>query len=166
MHPADITFRPITPDDAEFLYAVYEHARAQELSVVDWTDSEKEAFLRSQFGLQHQAYQETYKGGDFLVVLNQGRPVGRLYVIRWEQEIRIVDIALLPEFRNRGIGGAILRGILAEGAHTGKRVTIHVEMFNPALGLYQRLGFRNLGERGVYYFMEWSPGSRGAASNM
>ena len=163
MNPADITFRPITPDDAEFLYSVYANTRTQELAAVDWTDSQKEQFLRSQFGLQHEAYQENYKGGEFLVILHQGKPAGRLYVIRREQEIRIVDIALLPECRNGGIGGAILRDILAEGALMHKRVTIHVEMFNPALTLYDRLGFRKLEERGVYYFMEWSPDSRDAA---
>ena len=76
-----------------------------------------------------------------------------------EREIRIVDIALLPEHHNGGIGSAILRDILAEGARSGKRVSIHVEMFNPALGLYERLGFRKLREHGVYHFMEWSPES-------
>ena len=166
MDPADITFRPITPDDAEFLYSVYANTRTEELSTVDWTDSQKEEFLRSQFGLQHEAYQATYKDADFLVILQQSQPVGRLYLSRREQEIRIVDIALLPAYRNGGIGGAILRDILAEGARTGKRVTIHVEMFNPALALYGRLGFRKLEEHGVYYFMEWTPGSQAASGRV
>jgi GNAT superfamily N-acetyltransferase len=152
-----IAFRPITADDAEFLYTVYAKTRTEELAQVDWPESQKEAFLRAQFNAQHHAYQGTYKGGDFLVILKDGQPVGRLYIARWEREIRIVDIAILPEHRNAGTGSAILKDILAEGTRVGKRVSIHVEMFNPALTLYDRLGFRKLREHGVYYFMEWSP---------
>jgi ribosomal protein S18 acetylase RimI-like enzyme len=159
MNAPVIAFRPIAPEDNEFLYTVYAQTRAEELAVVDWTESQKEAFLRAQFNAQHQAYQATYRGGDFLVILRNGRPIGRLYVARWEREIRIVDIALLPEHRNAGIGSAILKDILAEGARSGKRVSIHVEMFNPALALYERLGFRKRREVGVYHFMEWLPES-------
>jgi ribosomal protein S18 acetylase RimI-like enzyme len=153
----EITFRTILPEDTEFLYSVYANTRTQELSVTGWTDLQKEAFLRSQFNAQQTAYQQTYKGGDFLVILRSNQPVGRLYLARWETEIRIVDIAILPEHRNAGIGGAILKDILDEGSRDGKRVTIHVEMFNPALSLYRRLGFRKLGEHGIYHFMEWTP---------
>jgi ribosomal protein S18 acetylase RimI-like enzyme len=117
------------------------------------------AVQRARRGLPGGAYQETYRGGDFQVILQNGWPAGRLYLARWEREIRIVDIALLPEYRKAGIGSAILKDILAEGARGGKRVSIHVEMFNPALTLYERLGFRKLREHGVYYFMEWSPES-------
>src|SRR5260370_35901744 len=107
MNAADIAFRPITSEDAEFLYTVYAKTRAEELALVDWAESQKEAFLRSQFNAQHEAYQGTYRGGDFLVILQNGQPVGRLYLARWEREIRIVHIALLPESRNAGIGMAI-----------------------------------------------------------
>ena len=159
MNAPDITFRPITAEDTDFLYTVYAGTRAEELALVDWTESQKEAFLRAQFNAQHQAYQGTYRGGDFLVILLNDRPIGRLYLARWEQEIRIIDIALLPGHRNGGIGSTILHDILAESTRGGKRVSIHVEMFNPALRLYQRLGFRKRGAHGVYHFMEWSPGS-------
>jgi len=161
MNVTDIAFRPITPEDTEFLYTVYAQTRAAELAVVDWTEPQKDAFLRSQFNAQHQAYQETYRGADFLIILQHDSPVGRLYVARWEREIRIVDIALLPEYRNAGIGSAIVKDLLDEGARCGKRVSIHVEMFNPALTLYERLGFRKLREFGVYHFMEWSAESSG-----
>lgn len=93
------------------------------------------------------------------MILRKGVPVGRLYIGRGEREIRIIDIALLPEHRNAGIGGAILKDFLAEAARGGKRVGIHVEMFNPAVALYERLGFRKLREFGVYHYMEWPPES-------
>lgn len=160
MTPAPkITFRPITADDSEFLYTVYAGTRTEELAMVDWPESQKQAFLRSQFNAQHTAYQRTYQGGNFLVILRDGQPIGRLYLARWPQEIRVVDITLVPEYRNAGIGTAILKDLLAEGKREGKCVSIHVEIFNPALALYRRLGFRKLGDHGPYYLFKWSPDS-------
>jgi ribosomal protein S18 acetylase RimI-like enzyme len=159
MNAADIAFRPITPEDTEFLYTVYARTRTEELAAVPWTEAQKEAFLRSQFDAQHRDYQANYRDADFLVILLKGVPIGRLYIGRGEREIRIIDIALLPEHRNAGIGGAILKDILAEAERGGKKVGIHVEMFNPALALYERLGFRKLRDLGVYHYMEWSPES-------
>ena len=91
-----------------------------------------------------------------------GQPAGRLYVSREEDDIRIVDVALLPEYCNRGIGTTLLRGLQSEAAAAGKPLAtagrllrIHVERFNPALRLYERLGFHPIADRGVYLFMEW-----------
>ena len=83
-----------------------------------------------------------------------GEPAGRLYVARWEDEIRVMDIALLPEHRGAGIGTRLLRDLLDEAEASGKKVTVHVELNNPALTLYQRLGFRPVAERGVYLLLE------------
>jgi ribosomal protein S18 acetylase RimI-like enzyme len=90
----------------------------------------------------------------FDVILVDGQPAGRLYVSREDDEIRIVDIALLPEYCNRGIGTTLLKGLQSEAAAAGKPLRIHVERFNPALRLYERLGFRQIDDRGVYLFME------------
>jgi ribosomal protein S18 acetylase RimI-like enzyme len=78
-----------------------------------------------------------------------------LYVARWEREIRIMDIALLPEDRGAGIGTKLLRELQEEARAAGKSLTIHVERFNPALGLYERLGFQQIEDKGVYLLMEW-----------
>jgi ribosomal protein S18 acetylase RimI-like enzyme len=153
----EIRFRPITPEDEELLYRVYASTREEELSAVAWEPGQKEAFLRQQFTAQHRWYQENYAGAEFLVILQGGAPAGRLYVVRREKEIRLIDIALLPEHRNGGVGSAILGEILAEGSAAGKPVTIHVEKFNPALRLYQRLGFTPIEDRDVYYLMERAP---------
>lgn len=154
---AQIRFRSIAPDDQELLFRVYSSTREEELSVVEWEPGQKEAFLRQQFEAQHRWYQDNYEGAEFLVILKDGVPAGRLYVVRWEKEIRLVDIALLPEHRNGGVGSAILREILAEGKAAGKPVTIHVERFNPALRLYERLGFVPIEERGPYFLMQRAP---------
>jgi ribosomal protein S18 acetylase RimI-like enzyme len=154
-----ITLRPITADDMAFLQRVYASTREDELAQVDWTEAQKASFLRMQFEAQHKYYQANYAAARFQIIMADDRPIGRLYVIRWPQEIRIIDIALLPEYRGRGIGSAFLRDILADGQRRGLPVTIHVERFNPALRLYERLGFHILQDKGVYYLMEWSPAS-------
>lgn len=152
-----VSLRPTTPADREFLYLVYAGTRQEELALTDWDDARKSAFLRMQFEAQTVYYVENYPGADFLVILAGGEPAGRLYLHRRPGEIRVVDISLLPEFRNRGIGTALLRDLFAEASGRRASVTIHVEHFNPALQLYGRLGFKPVEERGVYYFMKWTP---------
>jgi GNAT superfamily N-acetyltransferase len=152
-----VSFRSINDDDQQFLYELYASTRADELAVTPWSDEEKESFLRFQFNAQHQYYQENYADAEFDVVLADDRPVGRLYVDRREDEHRIIDIALLPDYRGQGIGGRIMQDLLDEAAAASKPVRIHVERFNPALRLYQRLGFEQIADTGVYYLMEWKP---------
>lgn len=153
-----ITFRPIEPGDMDFLFRVYRSTREEELAmVVDWTAEQKDAFIRQQFNAQHVWYQEHYGGAEFQVILVDGMPAGRLYVHRRPTEIRLVDIALLPEFRQGGIGTSILGELLDEGRAAGKPVTIHVEIYNPAMRLYERLGFQPVEDRGPYRLMKWSP---------
>jgi ribosomal protein S18 acetylase RimI-like enzyme len=153
--PPDISLRPIEPADEDFLCRVYASTRAEELAPLPWDDEEKASFLRMQFAAQHRYYRESYTSSRFEVVLVDGDPAGRLYVARWPEELRVIDIALLPEFRGRGVGTALLRGLLGEAAARGLPVRIHVERLNPALVLYDRLGFRLLEDRGVYLFLEW-----------
>jgi GNAT superfamily N-acetyltransferase len=159
---AQIRFRPIQADDQELLLGVYASTREEELAAVVWEAGQKKVFLRQQFTAQHAWYQENYAGAEFLVILRDGVPAGRLYVVRWEKEIRLIDIALLPEHRNAGVGSAILAEILAEGSAAAKPVTIHVEKFNPALRLYSRLGFTPIEDRGVYLLMERAPERAGS----
>jgi ribosomal protein S18 acetylase RimI-like enzyme len=156
---ADVTLRPIREHDRDFLRRLYASTREEELAeVTDWSAEQKEAFLTQQFGAQHYHYQTYYADASFELVLKHGEPIGRLYVSRWEREIRVVDVALVREARGRGIGTALLRDLLAEGERTGKTVSIHVERFNRALRLYRRLGFREVEEHGPYFLMEWRPG--------
>jgi ribosomal protein S18 acetylase RimI-like enzyme len=107
-----------------------------------------------QFDAQDRWYRAQYPQATFDVVVVEGEPAGRLYVNRGEGEIRIVDIALLPEHRGGGVGTSLLRDLIAEADAAGKRLTIHVERLNPALRLYERLGFALAEDKGVYLFLE------------
>ena len=153
----EINLRDIQPIDKTFLFTVYASTRTDEMALVDWTMEAKSAFLRMQFEAQDQYYKETYQGAQYQIIEYEDEPVGRLYVHRRKNEIRIIDIALLPEFRKQGIGTTLLEGILEEGKSQNLPVTIHVERFNPALHLYERLGFRQIEDKGVYLLMECAP---------
>lgn len=155
-----VSLRPATSDDDAFLARVYGGTRAAELAMVPWNDEEKAAFVQMQFAAQARYYREHYHDTTFDIILLGAEAVGRLYVARWPDELRIVDIALLPEYCNRGIGTTLLKTLQAEAAAAGKPLRIHVERFNPALRLYQRLGFRQIEDKGVYLFLEWKPGTQ------
>lgn len=152
------SLRPIEPEDMPFLLRLYRSTREEELAmVVDWTDEQKDWFILMQFNAQHTWYEEHYVGASFDVILVEGEPAGRLYVHRRDKEIRLVDVSFLPEFRNRGLGTGVLRDLFAEAESAGLPLTIHVEKYNPAMRLYQRLGFSRIDETGPYDLMEWRP---------
>ena len=156
--PADVSMsialRPATGDDLPFLYRVYAGTRLEELSAVNWTDEQREAFLRMQFDAQHRYYHEQYSRAAYDVILADDVPAGRLYLDRRDDEFRIIDIALLPAYRGKGIGGRLMADILGEAAAAGKPVRIHVEHMNRAMSLYRRLGFVPVHDQGIYVLME------------
>jgi len=152
-----IRLRPEVPEDAAFLFRLYASTRADEMKLVPWDDSQKEAFLRMQFQAQATHYHRYYPDASYDVILREGQAIGRLYVNPSEDAILLIDIALLPEHRGAGIGAQLLNGILSQAAAQGKRVQIHVERENPAMRLYTRLGFQKLEDQGIYFFMEWTP---------
>ncbi len=151
------TFRSITGADQVFLRKLYASTRAPEMAAVPWEPAEKQAFLSRQFEAQHKFYMEQFPDASFDLVLEDGEPIGRLYLDRRENEHRLIDIALLPAYRGRGIGGRLMRDVLEEAARVGKSVRIHVEQDNPAMHLYKRLGFSKIEDQGVYDLMEWRP---------
>jgi len=159
------TLRPAVPDDAEFLYTVYASTREAELAPVPWTPEQKTAFLRMQFNAQDRHYRLHYGDAQFLVIESGGKPVGRLIVHRGAEEIRIVDISLLPDARGGGIGGDIFKALFSEAAAGGFRVSIHVEKENRARRLYERLGFTQVADEGVYLLMVWTPPGQPAGAD-
>jgi ribosomal protein S18 acetylase RimI-like enzyme len=152
-----LRFRHVAETDLAFVYALYAQVRAAELAPVPWPQDAKDAFLAEQAALQHRHYVANYPGADLLVVEDGAGPIGRVYLYRTPAEIRIMDIALMPDWRNRGIGTRLLNEICDEAQATGSRVTLHVEPDNPAQRLYRRLGFGLIEHRGVYDFLGWDP---------
>ena len=151
--------RAATEADRDFLMEVYASTREAELAMVPWDAAAKRLFVEHQFTAQDRHYKQHYHDTSYDVIVADGEPAGRLYVARWQREIRIVDITLLPAFRGRGLGTWLLRELMAEADTTGRKLSIHVERENPARRLYARLGFSDAGEHGVYLLMERPPAS-------
>jgi ribosomal protein S18 acetylase RimI-like enzyme len=151
-----VTLRPAAGEDRSFILSVYASIREPELVSSGLPREQWGPFIEQQFEAQSQAY-ANYPDTSFEVVLVDGEPAGRLIVARWPEELRVVDIALLAQFRGRGVGEKLMRRLLEEADERGVKASIHVERFNPAQRLYTRLGFRMVSETGVYLLLERPP---------
>jgi ribosomal protein S18 acetylase RimI-like enzyme len=153
----EVVLRPTADADRALLLAVYASTRVEELDQVEWAPGAREAFLEMQFTAQDHEYRRLNPHGTFDVIEVGGQAAGRLYVDRRPGDLRIVDIALLPEFRGCGIGERLITALQEEAAADGRIVSIHVEAYNRAARLYERLGFVVAADLGVYRRMEWTP---------
>ena len=156
---ANLTYRNASSEDAEFLFELYASTRTEELNYWGWDTQQQEAFLKMQFHAQQTSYQNQFPNSSYQIVLMQQLAVGAMLVIRDEAEIRLADIAILPEYRDRGIGSFLIQNLLAEATQVGKPVRLQVIQFNRANQLYQRLGFSKFGDNGTHFLLEWQPPS-------
>lgn len=163
MRPTEETpavgLRPVGPGDDEFLLEVYASTRAGEMALVTWwTEEQKRLFLKSQLDAQRAEYEKRFPAADYDVITVGGRAAGRLWVARTGTQIRLLDIALLPEFQNRGIGARLVRQLIGESEAAGLPLRHMVFELNPdALRFYERLGFTRLEQHGAYWEMERVP---------
>lgn len=154
-----LSSRPAVATDEPFLLELYASTRAEELSILNWSEPQKEAFIKMQF----EAQRRCYPPADHQIIFLQKRPVGRMLIKRSEDAFQIIDISLLPEARNTGIGAHLISKLLKEAAAVGKPVKLHVMAGNPARRLYERLGFIRIEEQStnsgnqVYLEMIWTP---------
>lgn len=145
-----------TPEDDPFLLSVYASTRAQELDQVQWAAGQREAFLKSQFEMQRREYDAKFPDREHDVIEIDDRPAGRIWIARDSEEIRLLDIALLPEFQNRGAGSLLVNDLIEEARTTNKRLRHMVFVLNDnADRFYERLGFVVFEEVGAYKHMEW-----------
>jgi GNAT superfamily N-acetyltransferase len=152
--PSGYGLRPREHGDMPFLRELYAATREDELRALPWPAQQKRAFLFDQFDKQHAHYLQHYPLAKWWVVTHSGAPVGRLYVARTSHEVRVMDVCLLDAHRGRGVGTALMRAVIEQAQAASVPVSLHVEPFNPALRLYERLGFVDVETRGVYLFME------------
>ena len=160
----EAVLRPATDDDYEELVRVYASTRAPELEQVTWWDDEQKlAFCRMQYDAQKTEYDSHYPEARYDVILLEGRTAGRLWVSRDDEEIRLLDIVVLPWAQRRGVGTALVRSLIDEARATGKRLRHMVFIENGgARRLYERLGFKVFEEvGGAYLHMEWRGDGKG-----
>lgn len=151
------TVRLMREDEAEISFAIYASTREQELAQVPWSQEQKNAFLRAQFAAQDSYYRQTFPNASYDLIVADSEVLGRLYIDRGPEAFLVIDLALLPAHRRHGLGTTLLERVLAEAGEAGKPVRIHVEQFNPARRLYERLGFEVVEDQGVYLLMESAP---------
>ena len=152
----NVSLRPVTDADQEFLVGVYASTRAAELAQVDWDESQKDAFIRWQFAMQKQEYDGRYPNARYEVILVDDQSAGRIWVGTDDTQIRLLDIALLTEFQNRGVGAYLLRQLIDEAKRAQKPLRHMVFMLNDnAHRFYERLGFVTIDDVGGYKHMEW-----------
>lgn len=156
-----ITLRDATAQDETFLREVYASTRASEMALVPWTDEQKAAFLRFQFDAQDSYYRSQYPATSFQVICNDDEPIGRLYVLREDERIHILDITILPDRRAQGLGSTLIDELLDEAIATKKSLSIWVEADNPSQSLFRRKGFSMVQEEGFNQLLEF----RGLAQN-
>lgn len=156
--PANLSLRlrPITPEDEPFLAGLYASTRTEELAQTNWSDEQKAMFCRMQFIAQTKDYRANYPDASFQIIERDGVAAGRLLVMRSDEGIHVIDIALMPAHRGAGIGTKLLKELQAEARAAGKKLSIYVERFNPAWRLYDRLGFKQVEEKEVYLLLHWS----------
>lgn len=125
--------------------------------MINWSAPERDAFVRMQFAAQHDYYRSQYPHGDHKLILAGGHPAGRLYTAENEDEIRILDITVLPHLRGAGIGTPLINDVLSRAKEAGKPVRIYVETVNPSRRLFERLGFTVIEEDGLNVLLECRP---------
>lgn len=152
-----VRLRPAALEDKPFLRQLFATTRADELALMPWDANQKETFISMQFNAQDQQYAMSYPQADHNIILLRDVPIGRMMAARNDTAISLVDIALVPEFRNVGIGTGLIKDLLNEAAAVGKPVRLHVFNSSPAMRLYARLGFSRVGADAVYVEMIWLP---------
>jgi ribosomal protein S18 acetylase RimI-like enzyme len=158
--PANVTLRPWTPADQDFIFQLYASTRIQEFAPLGWPPAQLETFLRMQFSAQQRWYEMAYAAAGHQIICRDGQPIGRIMILREPSKLLLVDIALLPEHRGRGIGARLMSELIAESEQAGVPITLQVLKTNPAIHLYERSGFVRTGEDEMYYQMERKPGQQ------
>jgi GNAT superfamily N-acetyltransferase len=152
-----VSLRPVSPEDENFLSELYATTRSEEMKLVPWSEAQKAAFLKSQFQAQLGHYRDHFPDAQHQIITLDCRPVGRLQLHRRAHEIRILEIALLPQYRGTGIGTPLIKQVMEEGARERKPVTIYVDSRSPARDLFQRLEFSTVEDNGINALMKWQP---------
>ena len=153
-----LALRPVTTADEEFLLSVYASTRADELAQVEWPEGQQEAFVKWQFDLQRREYDARFPDAEYYLILIDNCPAGRIWIGTDAEQIRLLDIALLPEFQNRGAGTLLLRRLIDEAQSKNKPLRHMVFVLNnDAHRFYERLGFKIIEDLGAYKHMEWRP---------
>lgn len=151
------TLRAATPDDLDFQRQLYATTRAEEMNAAQFTPEMREQFVAMQFKAQTTHYNKAHPDAEWSIIECDSERAGRLIINRAVDHLSIMDIALMPEFRSRGIGTALLKEIFAEATSKRVPVRLHAYTGERAIQLYHRLGFVDVSDNGLYTELVWRP---------
>lgn len=157
MRVRGLSVRAAIEDDLPYLRKLYQTSRQDELACTDWPDAFKQAFLDSQFAMQHLHYVNQFSGADFWIVEQHTQPIGRYYLLRQAPHYHIIEISLEAAWRGHGIGGLLLEWTQSLAREQGASgIDLQVDEANlPAHRLYQRRGFTELARQPPSIAMRW-----------
>jgi ribosomal protein S18 acetylase RimI-like enzyme len=151
-----LTLRPARADDEEFLFRLFSTVYGEKLQPVLLDAEEKNRLL----GLMYQGFTQHYNSlagaSDDRLVLLDNQSIGRMILIQMREEIRLAELAILPQYRSRGIGSALVSQVQTESRMSKRPVRLQVARFDRVLRLYERLGFHRISAAGPYLHLEWS----------
>ena len=145
-----VTLRPVSSDDEAFLFDLFRNAHEQTFASLELAEEEKTKLLRLQFEAQQGQYLSQYPDAHFDIVLNGSTAIGKIYAMRGPDEFVLIDIVLVAEQRNAGIGAKLVEKLVREAIAAKKPLQAHVLKSNPAWHLWRRLGFEVVDDDGVY----------------
>lgn len=149
--------RPAAASDEGFLAQLYASTRADLLHIPVPRDV-VDAIIRHQQLLQGQGYAASFPQAQYLVLEHLGAPVGRLVLNEGLDELRVVDISIMPRERRRGHARAVLRSLQERARDTGAALTLRVHKDNAnARALYASMGFKAISSDEVSEQMRWTP---------
>ena len=155
MAEESITLRPATEDDRQFLLALYKSSRGDDLRDLGWEEERIAEFLEMQYEAHQNFLANDHPDIQDQVVLSFGEPVGHLALEQRPEEIRLVDVSLMPAQRQHGTGTLLIQELQTQAAAAKRPLRLQVIRFSRAVGLFERLGFRRTSETGSHFQMEW-----------
>lgn len=155
LSPALPALRPATAADESFLFRLFASTRSEEMAAAGWSEARCRDFLRSQYAARAHSYRADFPDAVQSIVVEGRTPVGALIVHRTPGEIRLVDLAFLPERRGAGAGTKLVRGLMDEARTSGRPLRLHARKGSRAEQWYLRLGFAPTGLNGHYLALAW-----------
>jgi len=141
-----LSLRAAVAEDEPFMFELHRTAmRAYVEATWSWDDHWQRTHFAKNFEPWHHA----------VIVRREPRfaDVGRLSLTYHWRRVFLRDIELVTSERNRGVGTAILDGVLELARESGRRAELMVLRCNPAQHLYARLGFRVVADDGARLMM-------------
>lgn len=147
----------ITKSDEQFLTELYASTRAAEMAIAPWNEEQKRAFLKMQFEAQDRYYRERYPNASFEIIKLNDQSVGRFYHAELADQIRIIDLAFLPEHFDKKVFIELVERMMQKGEQAGKPVRIYLESLDPTVEIFVNLGFQKIDEHGIYFLWQYQP---------